>query len=98
MGCIVHLTYAQKKHFYEQGGKIVFLTDFDERGLSLRAFIHEELSRVASPRRDLRKSGPTSKRRHTRRLSLRPNDLLVFIDDTGHETFAGNQGFYGLGG
>jgi hypothetical protein len=26
------------------------------------------------------------------------NDLLVFIDDTGHETFAGNQGFYGLGG
>jgi len=22
----------------------------------------------------------------------------VFIDDTGHETFAGNQGFYGLGG
>src|SRR3984957_1948607 len=26
------------------------------------------------------------------------HDLLVFIDDTGHETFAGNQGFYGLGG
>jgi hypothetical protein len=26
------------------------------------------------------------------------DDLLVFIDDTGHETFAGNQGFYGLGG
>lgn len=25
-------------------------------------------------------------------------DLLVFIDDTGHETFAGNQEFYGLGG
>ena len=25
-------------------------------------------------------------------------DFLVFIDDTGHETFAGNQGFYGLGG
>jgi len=25
------------------------------------------------------------------------DDLLVFIDDTGHETFAGNQGFYGLG-
>jgi hypothetical protein len=24
--------------------------------------------------------------------------LLVFIDDTGHETFAGNQGFYGVGG
>jgi len=21
------------------------------------------------------------------------DDLLVFIDDTGHETFAGNQGF-----
>jgi hypothetical protein len=30
---------------------------------------------------------------------IKPNadDLLVFIDDTGHETFAGNQGFYGLG-
>jgi Protein of unknown function (DUF3800) len=26
------------------------------------------------------------------------NDLLVFVDDTGHETFAGSQGFYGLGG
>src|ERR1700731_927670 len=26
------------------------------------------------------------------------DDLLVFIDDTGHETFAGNQGYYGLGG
>jgi hypothetical protein len=25
-------------------------------------------------------------------------DLLVFVDDTGHETFAGDQGFYGLGG
>lgn len=25
------------------------------------------------------------------------DDLLVFVDDTGHETFAGNQGFYGLG-
>jgi hypothetical protein len=23
---------------------------------------------------------------------------MVFVDDTGHETFAGNQGFYGLGG
>jgi hypothetical protein len=31
---------------------------------------------------------------------LKPDadDLLVFVDDTGHETFAGNQGFYGLGG
>jgi Protein of unknown function (DUF3800) len=30
---------------------------------------------------------------------LKPSadDLLVFVDDTGHETFAGNQGFYGLG-
>lgn len=30
---------------------------------------------------------------------LKPDtdDLLVFIDDTGNETFAGNQGFYGLG-
>jgi hypothetical protein len=26
------------------------------------------------------------------------DDLLVFVDDTGHETFAGSQGFYGLGG
>lgn len=26
------------------------------------------------------------------------DDLLVFVDDTGHESFAGNQGFYGLGG
>jgi hypothetical protein len=25
------------------------------------------------------------------------DDLLVFVDETGHETFAGNQGFYGLG-
>jgi hypothetical protein len=25
------------------------------------------------------------------------DDLLVFVDDTGNETFAGNQGFYGLG-
>ena len=30
---------------------------------------------------------------------LKPDadDLLVFVDDTGNETFAGNQGFYGLG-
>lgn len=26
------------------------------------------------------------------------HDLLVFIDDTGHEAFAGNQPYYGLGG
>lgn len=25
------------------------------------------------------------------------DDLLVFVDDTGHETFAGEQGYYGLG-
>lgn len=25
------------------------------------------------------------------------DDLLVFVDETGHETFAGNQGYYGLG-
>lgn len=25
-------------------------------------------------------------------------DLLFFADETGHETFAGNQGYYGLGG
>jgi Protein of unknown function (DUF3800) len=31
---------------------------------------------------------------------LKPDadDLVVFVDETGHETFAGNQGFYGLGG
>jgi hypothetical protein len=31
---------------------------------------------------------------------LKPSadDLLVFVDETGHETFVGNQGFYGLGG
>src|SRR5712671_3873589 len=31
---------------------------------------------------------------------LKPDadDLLVFVDETGHETFSGNQGFYGLGG
>jgi len=26
------------------------------------------------------------------------DDLLVFVDDTGHEAFAGNQKYYGLGG
>lgn len=26
------------------------------------------------------------------------DDLLVFVDDTGHEALDGNQGFYGLGG
>ena len=26
------------------------------------------------------------------------DDLLIFVDDTGHETFAGTQDFYGLGG
>ena len=31
-------------------------------------------------------------------LAAAPDDLLAFVDDTGHETFAGNQGFYGLGG
>lgn len=45
---------------------------------------------------------------HLRTMSTKPSfeeelrpaadDLLVFIDDTGHETFAGNQEFYGLGG
>jgi Protein of unknown function (DUF3800) len=30
-------------------------------------------------------------------LKPEADDLLVFVDDTGHETFAGNQGFYGLG-
>jgi hypothetical protein len=31
-------------------------------------------------------------------LHYTANDLLVFIDDTGHESFAGNQEYYGLGG
>jgi hypothetical protein len=31
-------------------------------------------------------------------IKPRVDDLLVFVDDTGHETFAGNQGYYGLGG
>jgi hypothetical protein len=26
------------------------------------------------------------------------DDLLIFVDDTGHEIFAGDQRFYGLGG
>jgi hypothetical protein len=34
----------------------------------------------------------------TSEIKLYPGDLLVFIDDTGHETFAGNQPYYGLGG
>lgn len=25
------------------------------------------------------------------------DDLLFFVDETGHETFAGNQRYYGLG-
>jgi hypothetical protein len=31
-------------------------------------------------------------------LTFTANDLLVFIDDTGNELFAGDQGYYGLGG
>lgn len=31
-------------------------------------------------------------------LNCAPDDLLVFIDDTGHESFAGNQAYYRLGG
>lgn len=31
-------------------------------------------------------------------INLCNGDLLVFIDDTGHEDFAGNQPYYGLGG
>jgi hypothetical protein len=36
----------------------------------------------------------------TQHEELNPSatDLLVFVDDTGHETFAGDQGYYGLGG
>ena len=31
-------------------------------------------------------------------LTLPTDCLVAFIDDTGHETFAGNQHYYGLGG
>jgi hypothetical protein len=31
-------------------------------------------------------------------VMVRNGDLLVFIDDTGHETFGGDQPYYGLGG
>jgi hypothetical protein len=31
-------------------------------------------------------------------LNCSSEDLLVFIDDTGHESFGGNQEYYGLGG
>lgn len=38
------------------------------------------------------------KRTFDEELKPGADDLLVFIDNTGHETFAGDQGFYGLGG
>jgi hypothetical protein len=31
-------------------------------------------------------------------IACTAEDLLIFIDDTGHESFAGNQEYYGLGG
>jgi hypothetical protein len=31
-------------------------------------------------------------------LNCSSEDLLVFIDDTEHESFGGNQEYYGLGG
>jgi hypothetical protein len=31
-------------------------------------------------------------------LNCSSEDLLVFFDDTGHESFGGNQEYYGLGG
>ncbi len=34
---------------YEQGGKVVFLTDFDKSGLTLREFIHAALAPVDPP-------------------------------------------------
>jgi hypothetical protein len=37
-------------------------------------------------------------KREWRQLSLAADCLLVFIDETGHETFAGDQNYYGLGG
>ena len=38
------------------------------------------------------------KRTFDEELKPGADDLIVFVDDTGHETFAGNHGFYGLGG
>jgi hypothetical protein len=38
------------------------------------------------------------KRAFEEELKPGADDLLVFVDDTGHERFAGDQGFYGLGG
>jgi hypothetical protein len=83
---------------YEQGGKVVFLTDFDKSGLSLREFIHVALARVVPA--SARSPDMSSNARPETFEEIKPDadDLLVFIDDTGHETFAGNQGFYGLGG
>jgi hypothetical protein len=84
---------------YEQGGRVVFLTAFEKSGLSLRDFIHAALAPhglSALPQ----SPGQLPHTRPEAGEEIKPDadDLLVFIDDTGHETFAGNQGFYGLGG
>ena len=83
---------------YEQGGKVVFLTDFDKSGLTLREFIRAALAQVSPA--PVRSSSRPPRARPEAYDEVKPDadDLLAFIDDTGHETFAGNQGFYGLGG
>ena len=83
---------------YAQGGKIVFLTDFDKSGLSLREFIRRALTCIASSSARMPDELPRARLKTYDEIKPDAEDLLVFIDDTGHETFAGNQGFYGLGG
>jgi hypothetical protein len=43
-------------------------------------------------------SGDRMKQPLIQELSCGKDDLLVFIDDTGHESFAGDHEYYGLGG
>ncbi len=83
---------------YKQGGKVVFLTDFEKSGLSFREFISAELVHIASVSKRFSDEPPMAQGETCEEIRPGADDLLVFIDDTGHETFAGNQGFYGLGG
>jgi hypothetical protein len=83
---------------YAQGGKVVFLTDFDKSGLSLREFIRRALARTASGSARMSETRPSARSKTYDEIKPDADDLFMFIDDTGHETFAGNQGFYGLGG
>ena len=83
---------------YAQGGKIVFLTDFEISGLSLREFIRAALAPIASGSARTPRQAASARPETYDEIKPDADDLLVFIDDTGHETFAGNQGFYGLGG